>query len=71
MKELADKNGFELIHVGAEQMDAFMQDRTRIYTESAQRLGLSRNSATPQRRACRGAIQIAFDRQDPFGLSSG
>ena len=42
MKELADKNGFELIHVGAEQMDAFMQDRTRIYTESAQRLGLGK-----------------------------
>ena len=42
MKELADKNGFELVHVGAEQMDAFMQDRTRIYTESAQRLGLGK-----------------------------
>ncbi len=42
MKELADKSGFELVHVGAEQMDAFMQDRTRIYTESAQRLGLGK-----------------------------
>ncbi|MFN0000297.1 MAG: tripartite tricarboxylate transporter substrate binding protein, partial [Burkholderiaceae bacterium] len=30
MKELADKNGFELINVGADQMDAFMKDRTRI-----------------------------------------
>ena len=43
MKELADKNGFELINVGADQMDAFMKDRTRIYTEGAQRLGLGKN----------------------------
>ena len=42
MKELADKNGFELINVGADQMDAFMKDRTRIYTEGAQRLGLGK-----------------------------
>jgi tripartite-type tricarboxylate transporter receptor subunit TctC len=42
MKELADKNGFELINVGTDQMDAFMKDRTRIYTEGAQRLGLGK-----------------------------
>ena len=42
MKELADRNGFELINVGADQMDAFMKDRTRIYTEGAQRLGLGK-----------------------------
>ena len=40
MKELAAKNGFELINVGVDQMDAFMRERTRIYTEGAQRLGL-------------------------------
>ena len=42
MKELAAKSGFELINVGAEQMDAFMKDRIRIYTEGAQRLGLGK-----------------------------
>ena len=42
MKDLAAKNGFELINVGVGQMDAFMKDRTRIYTEGAQRLGLGK-----------------------------
>lgn len=42
MKELAAKNGFELINVGTDQMDAFMKERIRIYTEGAQRLGLGR-----------------------------
>ena len=40
MKELAAKNGFELVNVGAEQMAPFMKERTRLYTEGAQRLGL-------------------------------
>ena len=40
MKELAAKNGFELVNVGADQMAPFMKERTRIYTEGAQRLGL-------------------------------
>ena len=40
MKELAAKNGFELVNVGVDQMDIFMKERTRIYTEGAQRLGL-------------------------------
>ena len=40
MKELAAKNGFELINVGMDQMDAFMKEKTRLYTEGAQRLGL-------------------------------
>ena len=40
MKELAAKSGFELINVGVDQMDAFMKDKTRLYTEGAQRLGL-------------------------------
>lgn len=42
MKELAAKNGFELINVGTEQMDAFMKERIRIYTEGARRLGLGK-----------------------------
>jgi len=42
MKALADKSGFELVNIGAEQMDAFMKDKIRIYTEGAQRLGLGR-----------------------------
>lgn len=42
MKTLAAKSGFELINIGAEQMDAFMQEKTRLYTEGAQRLGLGK-----------------------------
>ena len=42
MKDLAARNGFELINVGVEQMDAFMKEKTRLYTEGAQRLGLGK-----------------------------
>jgi tripartite-type tricarboxylate transporter receptor subunit TctC len=42
MKELAAKNGFELVNVGTDQMDAFMKDRIRVYTEGAQRLSLGK-----------------------------
>ncbi len=42
MKELAAKSGFELVNVGTEQMDAFMKDKIRIYTEGAQALGLGK-----------------------------
>ncbi|MDW5442709.1 tripartite tricarboxylate transporter substrate binding protein [Polaromonas sp. SM01] len=42
MKELAAKNGFELVNVGLDQMDAFMKEKTRLYTEGAQRLGLGK-----------------------------
>ena len=42
MKELAAKNGFELINVGVDQMDAFMKEKTRLYAEGAQRLGLGK-----------------------------
>jgi tripartite-type tricarboxylate transporter receptor subunit TctC len=42
MKALADKSGFELVNVGAEQMEAFMKDKIRLYTEGAQRLGLGK-----------------------------
>ncbi len=42
MKELAAKSGFELINIGAEEMDAFMKERTALYTEGAARLGLGK-----------------------------
>jgi tripartite-type tricarboxylate transporter receptor subunit TctC len=42
MKELAARSGFELINIGVEQMDAFMNDKVRLYTEGAQRLGLGK-----------------------------
>jgi tripartite-type tricarboxylate transporter receptor subunit TctC len=42
MKELAAKNGFELINIGLPQMEPFMKERTRIYVEGAQRLGLGK-----------------------------
>ena len=42
MKELAAKSGFELINVGPAEMDAFMKDKTRLYTEGAARLGLGK-----------------------------
>jgi tripartite-type tricarboxylate transporter receptor subunit TctC len=40
MKELAAKSGFELINVGVDQMDAFMKERAKVYSETAKRLGL-------------------------------
>ncbi len=42
MKELAAKSGFELINIGVEQMDAFMKDKIKLYTEGATRLGLGK-----------------------------
>ncbi len=42
MKELAARNGFELVNVGVDQMDAFMRERTALYTEGAARLGLGK-----------------------------
>jgi tripartite-type tricarboxylate transporter receptor subunit TctC len=42
MKDLAAKSGFELINVGVEQMDAFMKDKIKLYTEGAQRLNLGK-----------------------------
>jgi tripartite-type tricarboxylate transporter receptor subunit TctC len=42
MKELAARNGFELINVGVEEMDAFMKDRIKVYTEGAARMGLGK-----------------------------
>ncbi|MBC7434885.1 MAG: tripartite tricarboxylate transporter substrate binding protein [Bdellovibrionales bacterium] len=40
MKELAGKNGFELVNIGPDQMDAFMAEKTKLYTEGAARLKL-------------------------------
>jgi tripartite-type tricarboxylate transporter receptor subunit TctC len=42
MKELAAKNGFELINVGLEEMDGFMAAKTKLYTEGAARMGLGK-----------------------------
>ena len=42
MRELAAKSGFELVNVGVEEMDAFMKDKVKLYTEGAKRLGLGK-----------------------------
>lgn len=42
MKELAAKNGFELVNIGVDQMDAFMKERIQVYTEGAALLGLGK-----------------------------
>jgi len=42
MKELAAKSGFELISIGVDQMDAFMKDKIKVYTEGAKLLGLGK-----------------------------
>lgn len=42
MKELAAKNGFELVNVGVEEMNAFMAEKSKLYTEGASRMGLGK-----------------------------
>ena len=42
MKELAAKSGFELVNVGVNEMDAFMAEKVKLYTEGAGRLGLGK-----------------------------
>jgi len=42
MKELAAKSGFELVNVSVGEMDAFMKDKIKLYTEGARRLGLGK-----------------------------
>ena len=42
MKALAEKNGFELVDVGVERMDAFMKERAHAYSEVAKQLGLTK-----------------------------
>lgn len=40
MKELAARSGFELVNVGVEEMDAFMNEKVKLYTEGAALLGM-------------------------------
>ncbi len=42
MKELAARNGFELINIGLDQMDAFMKEKVTLYTDGAKRLGFGK-----------------------------
>ena len=42
MKELAAKSGFDLVNIGVDQMDGFMKERVKIYTEGAKRMGLAK-----------------------------
>ena len=42
MKALADKSGFELVNVGTGEMDAFMKEKIKVYTEGAASLGLGK-----------------------------
>ena len=42
MKDLAAKSGFELVNVGVDQMDSFMKERVKIYTDGAKRMGLAK-----------------------------
>ena len=42
MKELAAKSGFELVNVGVSQMDAFMKERIKVYTEVGRQMGLGK-----------------------------
>jgi tripartite-type tricarboxylate transporter receptor subunit TctC len=42
MVQLAAKSGFELVNVGSEEMDGFMKEKVKLYTEGAGRLGLGK-----------------------------
>lgn len=42
MQALAAKAGFELVNVGTDGMDAFMKEKTRIYTEVGKQMGLGK-----------------------------
>jgi tripartite-type tricarboxylate transporter receptor subunit TctC len=42
MRALAAKSGFELVNVGVEEMDAFMKEKIKLYTEGAARLNLGK-----------------------------
>jgi tripartite-type tricarboxylate transporter receptor subunit TctC len=42
MKELAAKSGFELVNIGPEQMDTFMRDKVKVYTEVGKMMGLGK-----------------------------
>ncbi len=40
MQQLAAKSGFELINVGPDRMEAFMREKTKVYTEVGRQMGL-------------------------------
>lgn len=42
MQQLAARSGFELINVGTEQMDGFMRDKVKVYTEVGKQMGLGK-----------------------------
>ena len=42
MKALAAKSGFELVDVGVDRMEAFMKERTKVYTDVGRRMGLGK-----------------------------
>ena len=42
MKEKAAASGFELVNVGVEEMDKFMAEKSKLYTEGAARMGLGK-----------------------------
>ncbi len=42
MKELAFKSGFELVNIGPDKMEAFLRERTAVYTQMGQRMGLGK-----------------------------
>jgi tripartite-type tricarboxylate transporter receptor subunit TctC len=42
MKELAAKSGFELVNVGVPQMEAFMRERIKVYTDVGRQMGLGK-----------------------------
>jgi tripartite-type tricarboxylate transporter receptor subunit TctC len=42
MKELAAKSGFELVNVGVEQMDPFMKDKIKVYSDVGKQMGLGK-----------------------------
>jgi tripartite-type tricarboxylate transporter receptor subunit TctC len=42
MKELAAKSGFELVNVGTADMDGFMKDKIKLYTQGAADMGLGK-----------------------------
>jgi tripartite-type tricarboxylate transporter receptor subunit TctC len=44
MKELAAKSGFELVNIGYEEMDVFMKEKIKLYTDGAGRLKLGQTA---------------------------
>jgi tripartite-type tricarboxylate transporter receptor subunit TctC len=42
MLQLAAKSGFELVNIGPERMEAFMREKTRLYTEVGRQMGLGK-----------------------------